>query len=80
MPCLCAESINKNIGHYLKKFQNFFSLSPKDKKWRKTFLKHSVKIDEIAGGVVYVVPSSPPATEETGAMDHEIESRQDLGW
>jgi hypothetical protein len=26
--------------------------------------------------VVYIVVSSPPATEETGAMDHKIESRQ----
>jgi hypothetical protein len=29
---------------------------------------------------VYLVLSSPPATEETGAMDREIESRQGIGW
>jgi hypothetical protein len=30
--------------------------------------------------MVYVVASSPPATEETGAMGREIESRQLIGW
>jgi hypothetical protein len=32
------------------------------------------------GGVVYVVVSSLPATEETGAMGREIKSRQGIGW
>jgi hypothetical protein len=27
-----------------------------------------------------VLEASPPATEETGAMDREIESRQGIGW
>jgi hypothetical protein len=27
-----------------------------------------------------LVVSSPPATEETGAMGREIESRQGIGW
>jgi hypothetical protein len=30
-------------------------------------------------GVVNLVVSSPPATEETGAMGREIESRQSIG-
>jgi hypothetical protein len=31
-----------------------------------------------SGGEAYIVVSSPPATEEIGAMGREIESRQ--GW
>jgi hypothetical protein len=32
------------------------------------------------GGMVNVVVSSPPATEEIGAMGREIESRLVIGW
>jgi hypothetical protein len=31
-------------------------------------------------GVVYIVVSSPSATEDIGAMGLEIESRQGIGW
>jgi hypothetical protein len=30
--------------------------------------------------VLYIGVSSPPATEENGAMGREIESRQGIGW
>jgi hypothetical protein len=32
------------------------------------------------GRMVYVVVTSPPATEETEAISCEIESRQGIGW
>jgi hypothetical protein len=32
------------------------------------------------GGVVYIVVSSLPATEDTGDTGSEIESRQGIGW
>jgi hypothetical protein len=32
------------------------------------------------GGMVKVVVSSPPATEEIGAVSREIESCQGIGW
>jgi hypothetical protein len=42
--------------------------------------RHRRNLDLCPGGVVYLVVSSPPATEETGAMGSEIKSRQCIGW
>jgi hypothetical protein len=45
------------------------------------FNTQTTHITHISSGVVaYLVVSSPPATEETVAMGHEIEARQGLGW
>jgi hypothetical protein len=50
------------------------------KKLQRHVVEYKILLLPWHGVVVYIVVSSPPAIEETGAMGREIESRQGKGW